>query len=94
MWHTMGDAGKYDRSTVAAEIHAQRDFTITLRAEETFNLLILRHEERSNPKTVHFNLTGCILVAVLTTEIGCKFIYVKLSSFSMKSIVILLTRSA
>ena len=63
-------------------------------ATETFNSQILHHEERSNPKTVHFNLTGCILVAVLTTEIDGRFIYFELSSFPMKSILILLTRSA
>jgi len=61
---------------------------------ETVNSPILHHEERSNPKTVHFNLTGCILVVVLTTEIDGRFIYFGLSSFPMKSTLILLTRSA
>jgi hypothetical protein len=75
-------------------IHTQKDPTIVPGAQDTFKSLIRIVQKRGNPKTVHFNQTGCILMAVFDNRDRLQFIYFELSSFSMKSILILLTRSA
>jgi len=61
---------------------------------QTFNSLILHPEETKQPKDCAFDSDWLYTDCSFDNRDRLQFIYVKLSSFSMKSIVILLTRSA
>jgi hypothetical protein len=68
---TLAPACRVLRLSESNRIQTQKDFTIVLGAQDAFKSLILHPEQTKQPKDVHFNLTGCILGAVLTTEIDC-----------------------